>query len=196
MAYIVKTSTMKIHCPIMEQRPNIANVAYYGVPSDSLYLYHLGRGEKLPDEIVQMSSHDSLPDFIVNANSWIVSEAFRKVLNQVGQGKNEFLPVPVYGKNGAPSDQEYYLLDVREIRQAINFDQSRGRWDESYGVRSFEPEFPYYLPINPDVVNGVHLWREPKFVYDWIFFSDELVAAVERAKLKRLRYEALHLFAI
>ena len=197
MPYLVQQSFTARYCPLVEQVPNFASVRCGIGPSTSLYQYHLSIGDKLPERIVQQSPHKALPDFLHSVGSWIVSQAFKDVAEQVGQSANEFLPIPVFDRKGVPAAQNYYFLDVREIKQAIDFDASSGQWEEHHGSRlftplpGFGPGFGFDLAIDVEKVEGVHIWREPEHMQFDFFFSDKLVAAIKKAKLKDLRYTKL-----
>lgn len=185
MPYIVKTSMLPRFRPIVEQHPVYVPVSLKRSPSDSLY-----GDQEMPERIVVLSPHKVLPDFISSGKSLIVSQAFKDIVERLGRDKNEFLPVPVFLKNGTAATQNYYFLDVREVRQAGDFNPSN--WVKRDEFADFLPDFPFDFPINLEATKGAHIWREPEQIYSqvgrWLFFSDALVAAVKKAKLKQLDY--------
>ncbi len=139
----------------------------------------IGRGERLsgqglPYRFWISSLHKHLPDLI--HDKWLVSEAFRDLVAAREPDVHQFFPVEMLLRNREPAAKSYYILNVIQTIRLIKTASG--------------------LALDAETAFGKHLARaatsgvdgRPWTIRSETIFSDELKAAVERAKLRRLEY--------
>lgn len=138
-----------------------------------------------------------LPDLFKGCNAWIVCEEFKKIVDALEPGKNQFLPVHLLYELEKEVQRRYYLMNVTEMDETLDLQKSyvHSSWNETKTqsgevkrVQSWHLD-PMPAPLFADKshVAGKHLWRGSVYFRRYMFFSDELMKRVKKAKLKELR---------
>jgi hypothetical protein len=139
--------------------------------------------DRLPEKAQQTSPHKHVPDFIVVGGVWCVSELFKDLVEQLEPRRHRFYPLPMYRPDGSLVlvPVPHFIFDNTNAIDAVVVEQSEVTWSNTmlFGVGG-------NLAID---FEGRHVWRGKTQVTVQTFFSDDLKEAVERLKLKKLRYE-------
>jgi hypothetical protein len=152
--------------------------------------------ELVPSTARVRSDRRQLPCFFAVSTALAVCDAFRTLVESLEPGRHQFLPVTMLRRSGDPYPGRFYLLNALQKVDAIIVEKSdviwhrieapqpdgtvrEGRWLEIRGM----PQ----LTLNADAIAGRHLWLD-RHGGGHLFFSNELMEQVNRAKLRKLRW--------
>ena len=184
MPYVANTSLLPRYCPIFQCEPNPPRV-FYRRPNGAM----LDPAE-LPRSASQVSPHKTVPDVINMAGCWCVSQPFRDLVEEREPGVHAFYPLPLFRKDGSAVEQHYHLFDVRQQIDAVDLDRSEVAWTEATAGRRLMSVGDYSkLALDSQAIAGKHVWRGHQQLSNIVFCSDDIMAAIERAKLKKLRFD-------
>ena len=183
MAWCVQLSMASQYCPTLEGEPAFR-------PPHLLWMQN-GEPVDAGDVVKRLrvrSSHKKLHAFIPGAPPFVASAAFIQMVERFEPGVHQFFPIEVFDRNGLPTDMRYVALNIRHLLDALIKDRSEANWmvaPEDKRPSSLVSEGRFGLLLDRAIVAGRHLWREQSWAHG-VFFSDELMAAVNNARLKGL----------
>ena len=144
--------------------------------------------ELMPFRAEQISKHKRINDFFTTTLTWCVCEEFKNIVESLEPGIHQFFPIEVVRRSGEPTEKTYYQLVIGQRLEALDVERSNVKWiaDERGGGFHAKGPGEARWVLRRDIVAGKHLWRPLKHFTYLRFCSDELMAAVEKAGLKKL----------
>ena len=153
-----------------------------GVPKLRLIRRRKSRKKNLP------------PDFYRPGGIWVVSLAFKKIIDDLEPTRNQFFPIEVCEKTGEELAASYFLMNVTQACDVLDYEKSdmESAWSEwknpsgeTVRVQQWYLQYqPKFLVAAPSAIGDKHLWRGREQLGTCLFFSDALMARVQEAKLK------------
>jgi hypothetical protein len=131
-----------------------------------------------------------IPDFLTIASNHVASDGFRQVVEELEPGLHQFIPVTLYDRDDYPVARPYWLvnphvvMDVeltserREELRRTGRAPSREEAREQHGSR--------FVYAERSAIEGHHFWRISRQSMPDLYFSDELIRRVRRARLRKL----------
>jgi hypothetical protein len=160
----------------------------------------IGRGvtfspDQVPTRAVATSSHKRLPT-IVSINAWWgVSDTFRNMVETREPGVHQFFPIEIVLKGGILPSEPYWIFNIRQRIDAVVVELSRVRWLHHPGttpvmaapITLMPGETPFPLVLCRETIGGRHVWRGDTQLRGDVFFSNDLISAYKKAKMRGLR---------
>ncbi len=156
--------------------------------------------------IGDLAEHN-LPDLIAASSLPIVCDAFRTILQELEPGRHQFVPIRILDETGVLLSEAHWLMNVLQCRTCVvpreqveqwqaeghRFPEADAFWSMHKGARR-----ALTLYLDKVQVEGLHLWRPiysslpaTQRLYPFEFFlSDELLARIEEAGLRKLSYRS------
>jgi hypothetical protein len=136
------------------------------------------------------------PAFFRPAGRWIVCDEFKHMVDELEPGRNRFYPVTLRDEAGDEYPWDYHLMMVDQADDTLILETSYVHsWTHEVKLPSGEikklkswaidPQ-PAFLAAEKGRIAGKHLWRGDKHFFQYLFFSDELMKQVKKAKLRGL----------
>jgi hypothetical protein len=145
--------------------------------------------ELIPKWARRISRGTEMPDLFFIAAAWCISERFKDLIEHHEPDLHGFYPVPLFQKNGSAIATRFFLLDVRQVIDAVVPEASAtftSRLPDGTRVVQFGDYSK--VAVDPSRVAGRHVWRGRKHLRPLFFMSDALVAALQQAKIKKPTY--------
>jgi hypothetical protein len=158
--------------------------------------------------------HPGTPDFVTSGPFPIVSDGFRQVVLSLEPDKHQFMPITLHDEARRPLPKSYWLMNVLERLDCVIEPKQITQWsDEGHSLPEVEGFWvesstrtglsgkTYETARRPTQkviyldrlrIEGLHLWRPAWRITAFndvrldLFFSDELLERVRRAKLRKL----------
>jgi hypothetical protein len=145
--------------------------------------------EQIPKWARRVSRGTEMPDVFHIAAAWCISERFKELIEHDEPDIHGFYPVPLFQKDGSEIAVRFFLLDVRQVIDAVvpeASDTFLSRLPDGRSVIQFND----YARVAVDLskVAGRHMWRGRQHLVERIFMSDALVAALQRAKIRKFQF--------
>jgi hypothetical protein len=136
------------------------------------------------------------PCFFRPAGRWIVCDEFKHMVGELEPGKNQFHPVTLLDNAGDEYPWVYHMMIVTEAADTLILEKSyvhsyTNEFKLSSGevkrvkIWNIDPQ-PAFLAAEKARIAGRHLWRGDQHFRSHLFFSDELMKRIKRAKLRGL----------
>jgi hypothetical protein len=180
MPYFAQPSLLPRYFPLFDPQPNRPRVEY--MRSNGAML----DPDELPREARQVSVHKNIPDVVMMAGSWCVSQPFKNLVEAREPGTHAFYPLPLFRRDGSQLPP-YYLFDIRQQIDAVIVEKSKISWWDTDGFKIMCVGDHADLMLDPAMIHGRHVWRGKTHLSNDVFFSDDLAKAVLNAKLIKLR---------
>lgn len=143
----------------------------------------------VPTAAIQQDRH-KLTDVFRLPGASAVSGRFRALIEQFEPGVHQFFPITLKAKSGEPIDEEYYILNVTQMFDAILFAASDVTWPTKEAgpfegmplVGTLSEPFR----VSKKEVSGRHLWRNHLITNHGVMVSDDLHAAFVKNKFRHL----------
>lgn len=184
MAWMVELTDVDRFLPIFEPQFSSA-MKESGSDLGRLLNGQTVTGMTLPKSVRQVSAHIHLPDFLSVRGIWLVHERFREIIEKLEPSMHQFFPIVLERPTG---DQvaDYYLFNAANHLDAVIVERSKAIWrkksDGTRELRGFSRE-PDSVAMDRKMIADKHVWITP-FVGK--VFSEELMRAVDKAKLRSL----------
>ena len=190
MAYQAEGSSSAQYCPIVDWELAPGHYA------PSLWRGRAVDATAVPHRGVLKSKHKKLPDVFGFKGSFMVCGDFRRIIEDFEPGVHQFFPVEVIKKNRqpVPGNGRYYAFNVMQKFDSLLTARSNVQWidvdaEKFPGVMALHPgRGPLQIVLSRPQIAGRHVWRGDRLLGGAIYFSDQLVDALQAAKLKQLRY--------
>lgn len=155
---------------------------------------HLMTGRKLDIGPVWLriklgKPYATLPDILQMHGPWMVSEIFRKIVEEREPGVHQFFPIELEIASGGAELGPRYMLNVGQTLTAISVDRSKINW----GTRADGSKWAYPPGADDDLVAtrcaivGKSLWNDRLYSVNR-FISDDLKTAFDGAGVQGLQY--------
>ena len=139
----------------------------------------------VPTRVEERSKFKTFPDFLHVTNNWIVSEAFKDMVESLEPGVHQFFPVEVIRKSGEPVEKTYFFFNILRMLDPIIVERSDVQWQTlTSGLKVLLPTGKKRV-LRRSVIAGCHVWRDAH-MREHVYLSDELVELMQKAKLKKL----------
>ncbi|MBK8160846.1 MAG: hypothetical protein IPK59_19480 [Rhodospirillaceae bacterium] len=144
---------------------------------------------------VQVSSHKVLPDFFRVGILPVCSDTFRSIVEILEPNVHQFFPIEFEGNGSGTSDPKCFVFNALNALDAVVVEKSSvylHEWEAMSGSGKMTRysrvaiKSPRGLVLKKDLVQGKHMWRTSNVLPRLLFFSNELMRAVEAARLERL----------
>jgi hypothetical protein len=131
----------------------------------------------------------SLPHILQIHGPWMVSETFRKLVEEREPDVHQFFPVELQIAKGGAELGPRYMLNVGQTLRAIEADRSQINWGtRADGTRwAYPPGADDRLVATRSAIAGKSLWNDRLYSLNR-FVSDDLKAAFETAGVPSLQY--------
>ncbi|MBP6014325.1 MAG: hypothetical protein KBA31_19000 [Alphaproteobacteria bacterium] len=133
--------------------------------------------------------YTAVPDVLPIHGPWMVSETFRKIVEEREPDTHQFFPVELQIAKGGAELGPRYILNVGQTLNAISVNHSKINW----GVRADGSKWAYPpgadddLVVTKTVVHGKSLWSDRLYPANSLI-SDGIKIAFESAQVLGLRY--------
>jgi hypothetical protein len=131
-----------------------------------------------------------IPDFLTIASQHVASDGFRRVVEDLEPGVHQFIPVTLYDRGDVAVGRPYWVvnpqvtLDVELKGARVTELRLAGRApSREEAIELFGSNFIY---AERSAIAGRHFWRGSRSFQTDLYFSDELVRRVRRARLRKL----------
>ncbi len=143
--------------------------------------------DELPEGVVMRIRHPRLPDgFMTDGGLHVVSDAARQAIEELEPGRHQFFPLALRWRKVEPLEGTWWGMNVTQRRDTVVEEGSKvGR--VSYDPRKLQVFSYKRIVLDPERVNGAHLWREERFLGGKLFCSGALHAALNARGLKVFR---------
>lgn len=166
--------------------------------SPKLYLPYFPGGvtispDLVPSKAVVRTSHKCDQEILPLMYSWAVSEQVKDIIEELEPGAQQFFPIDISLKSGAPTLRKYFLMNIRQVIDGVDLANTDVEWQsiQTFGHEHYYPvldTIPYMgnkkLFFIKQQVEGHHLWRGRSNFSTKIFCSDDLMDAFKRIKVK------------
>lgn len=143
--------------------------------------------------------HPSLPDFLTVNSKPVVSDAFKELILELEPEKHQFVPVDLYDEQNQALSKSYSLMNVLQCCEAVIVPKRIEEWcaqghkvpeveefwcRSTTGAEHLSQDVVY---VDASAIRGLHLCRPHRTaLWDDLLFSDDLLARVKRARLRKL----------
>jgi hypothetical protein len=176
----------------------------FGWVGDAAVVAEVRAGREIPTDIPSLvlqkarrsRKKSPVPDFFRPAAVWVVCDAFKAMVDALEPGRNQFFPVVLLDKAGNKLPLRYHLMNVTQQDDILDLEKSdvEASWLD---VRASSGEVkkiqywhfdrrPQRLFTRSSQVGAKHLWRGDQHFGQYLFFSEELMARVKKARLRKL----------
>lgn len=156
------------------------NEFYQGVPVDATYL---------PTRVVWKDKKRRLSDLQRAHNIFIVSDLFRRTIEELEPGVHQFELVKMIWADGQPAGDFFWFYSCNRIDgmdrvlTSLEFREDTGRWKIKPGGK---------FVVNLAQIGGRHIWIDPRLaVFDLPFVSEAFKRAMTDAGVKGIGYGEL-----
>jgi len=124
---------------------------------------------------------DVLDDYVANNLAWfVVSDKFKKLLEQFELGKIQFLPLYAVSEDGKEKIDNIYLCNICNLSDALNLENS------TYFGSGDNIRIAKYA-LNEAKIDNYDIFRLKKHVFS-IFISEQLMKAMKKDKITGCDY--------
>jgi hypothetical protein len=150
---------------------------------------------QVPTRAVATSSHKSLPTLVSLNAWWGASDTFRNMVEAREPGVHQFFPIEIVLKGGLLPFEPYWIFNIQQRVDAVVIERSQVEWAHYPGAepvmhlppRLAPGERPYPLVLDRRLTAGRHVWRGDTQLSVYVFFSDDLMSAYKKVKMRGLR---------
>lgn len=196
MAYIINTSLEERYLPkaYFEDKPEAWSRPWSPAPGQVFAYVRTRVGfplspDLLPSKVVIGKKWKVLPDFFSIQGNIGVSDKFKNIIESFEPHTHQFAPLQVSRQDGQAVAGTYFMFVICTLLDtAINAEMStviRVPADENAVAWRFETYMGRKIVLNKAVIGNRHAWIDRR--YRQIFFSDDLVTALDAAKIKGLK---------
>jgi hypothetical protein len=131
----------------------------------------------------------SLPHTLPTGDTWIVSETFRRLVEEREPALHQFFKVDIKKRDNGDWPVPYYLFNVCETTFAVIFEKSKiqksvSPWGNTIYSRPYHDDD---LTLSSDINYGKHVWKEGMFPH-LVFLSDEMKNAFQSSGIDTLEF--------
>lgn len=188
MPFMVLTSVNARYCPVfaLEQKPS--------PPGRPLVEALRANGHLLdPDRVPLSGRHmaggKTPPDVFCFVAAWWIAERVKDLIEKYEPNRHGFYYVPLFNGDGSPIQTRYYLFDLCDPIDTIVPEASQVYYMSLPDGRQVAQFSDYSkVAVATDRIGGRHVWRERTHLTSQYFMSDELVGAMQAAKITKLQY--------
>ena len=152
---------------------------------------------EVPTGADQATDGESLPDILRIKGALAVPAPFRDIVDRLEPETHQLFPITLFRPSGEAVAREYFLLNVCRKIDALVIEKSDVYWNhweqklpdgrvilgKNVSLSGARPT----IVLRKEDIIGRHLWRADVHLTNHLFFSDELMKAVQSARLKELR---------
>ena len=134
--------------------------------------------------------YSTIPDVLQIHGPWMVSDTFRRLVEEREPNVHQFFPVEVQTVDGAKWPDQRHLLNIGQRLPAALRERSKLFWvTRSDGSQwTSPPRVDNDLVVGGNVVHGKHLWMDDMFSEEGRFISNDLKIAFDAAGIHGLEY--------
>ncbi|MFB9139522.1 imm11 family protein [Maritalea porphyrae] len=159
---------------------------------------HERGGGGAPDEWFPTEAYGIYPDKKVKRVSWDLfsmdgfmtfSKKAKEAVEHLDFGGGKFLPLPIFENDRiTPVPGEYFILNYKGHKEAVLPEQSK-HIEQIYPPKDIWGLQDWLLEdgdvaVSRAALDGPHVWTDAPRLHSAIFFSDQFVKAIRKAKVK------------
>ncbi len=179
------------------KEPGTADKSGLEPPYGSLQPHELPRSLDIAGSARNLGSLIKLPGKIL-----AVDEQLKTIIEHFEPAVHEFFALPVRYRRGDLYPRQFFILRICQYRSAFSLPDTKSSSVEVLPANDERPELIFVnrskaavngLAFRRSDIAGAHLWRDRTFGEDMLFFSDELMDAIEQQDLRIPKhYEVQH----
>lgn len=126
--------------------------------------------------------------FVMGAGgSWIVSERFKDIVENLEPGIHNWLPTDLVNVDGNRVPEPHYFLQVGQTLDTVIFERTAFNSGVSATGEHYVtfPKTNHLMTLDRVKIAGKHLWKEKYAGYQDTFFSNELIKTLKKLRLGR-----------